>query len=321
MSLTQLQAYYQPWLKKRSLKKDLLLYRKIAQKFIKSTVRKAKTQIKHNIRSQYYVTGAYADVKKAASRNEDIFITMIILAVVLSYSSAAISIDILITAFSAIFTFSEITKIDSTVFIAMACGSLAVIVSWLAAFTMNMQSIALMDGANRKRLNTVRTTIRQSLSLASRVTYSWLILGMIIIGIPLIAALIGSAYLSLTNITMLEMLAIVPYVITAGITWCVIMLMEYALLPYVMLFEPKISVRQAMFRSHTLIEQKGRIFLLFLYLLLSISLIGSFALAVRVESLLGVHRGLHFFGFSLVVLLIFNAVMTMFYRKRKLARK
>lgn len=321
MSLTQLQAYYQPLLKKRSLRRELLVFRKNTQKTITSYIRKARSKTLRTVRSQYYVTTAFTDARAAASRNEDIVITMTILAMVLSYSTAAISIDLLVTAFSAVFAFSEVTKIDSSIFIMMTFGSLAVIAGWLAALVLNMQSIALMDGANRKRLNTVRSTVRKSLKLTSRVAFSWVILSLIICGIPMAAAFVASMYLSQTSVTMLEMLGYVPYAVTAGIAWAIVMLMEYSLVPYIMLFEPHLSVQQTLQRSNELIKNKGRIFILFAHILLGLSLAGAFGLALKVEALLGVHRGLHFFGYALVILLLFNAVMTLFYRKRKLARK
>lgn len=320
MSLTQLQAYYQPWLKQRPLRKELLAFRKNIRKTLNSTFRKAKSKANYAVRNQYYPVTAFADARKAASHNEDIVITMTILALVLSYSTAAVFIDLLITAFGAVFAFSEATNLDSSIFMLMAGGSLAVIGGWLAALVMNMQSIALMDGANRKQLNTIRSTVRKSLRLASRVTYSWLLLGAIIAGIPLAGGLVAAMYLSLTTITMLEILAFMPYAITAGIAWLVIMIMEYSLLPYIMLFEPELSLRQTLRRSSELVKTKGRIFILFSNIALWLGLFCAFSMAQTAESLLGIHRGLHFFGYALVLLLVFNAVMTLFYRKRKRAR-
>ncbi len=321
MSLTQLQAYYQPWLKKRSLRKELLLFRKNTQKLLKAQIRKAKTKTIRAVRSQYYVSTALADAKIAARRNEDIVITMTILAIVICYSAAAISLDLLITAFSAVFALSEVTKIDPSTLIILTFGSVAVIAGWLAAMVMNMQSIALLDGANRKRINTVRSTVRKSLKYTSRVTYSWLLIGLIIIGIPALGAIAAAMYLSQTTISMLGMLEFAPFAITAGIAWVVIMLMEYGLVPYIMLFEPHLSFRQTLSRSNELIKNKGRIFLLCADILLGISLAGAYFTATKAEALLGIHRGLHFFGYGLALVLIYNAVMTLFYRKRKLARR
>lgn len=321
MSLTQLQAYYQPWLKKRSLRRELLVLRKNTQKTLVSYVRKTKSKALRTARSQYYIATAYNDARAAAARNEDIVITMTILAIVLSYGTAAVSIDLLVTAFSAVFAFSEVTNIDSSIFIIMTFGSLGIIAGWLAALVLNMQSIALMDGANRKQLSTIRSTVRKSLRLTSRVAISWIILSLILFGIPLAGAFVASLYLSQTSITMLEMLKYMPYAVTAGIAWATVMLMEYGLVPYIMLFEPHLTIRQTLRRSNELIRNKGRIFILFANISLGVLLACAYGIALKVEALLGVHRGLHFFGYALALLLLFNAVMTMFYRKRKLARK
>jgi len=320
MSLTQLQAYYQPWLKKRSFKRELILSQRNAEKYIKATLRKTRRKSLAAVRRQYYLNTAVADVRVAVGRNEDIAITMFIIALVIGYSAAAMMLDLMITAFSTAFVAADVTKTNPVIFMLIAGGTLTIICGWILAFIMNMQSLALMDGALRKTKRSVRSTVRKGLRYSTRVTGAWVLLLSILIGIPVLAALTASSYLSLTSITMNQLFAYIPYGVTAGITWMVIILMEYSLVPYVALFEPTTPVRQLLTRSTQLVTRRGRIFLLAFHITVGTSLYGAYKLAEISERYMKVHRGLQFFSYGLILLLLANAVLVMFYRKRKLAR-
>ncbi len=320
MSLTQLQAYYQPWLKKQSLKRDLKKMLITAEKQLKAKTRRAKSKTIAAINRQYYISTAYADARVAARHNEDIAITMLILAFVIGYSAAAMILELLIIAFGTAFVLADITKIDPGVFMLVAGMTLGIVCSWLTSLLLNMQSLALMDGALRKTKRSVRSTIRKSLRYTTRVTEAWVLFLGILVGIPLLAVWSAFSIISLTEISMNQLFSYAPFGITALIAWVVIMLMEYSLVPYVALFEPTVPLRHLLTRSSQLVNRRGRIFILLSSILFGASLFGAYKLAVYSESVLGVHRGLQFFSYSLIIALLANAIMVMLYRKRKLAR-
>jgi hypothetical protein len=320
MSLTQLQAYYQPWLNKWPTTRDLAKLRIKTEKQIKTSIKKAKSKSIATVRKQYYLSSAFADVRIAARHNEDIAITMLILAFVIGYSSAAMSLNLLITAFNTAFVASDAMNINPGIFILIAGSTLGILCGWLLSFVMNMQSIALMDGAVRKIRRSVRSTIRTSLRYTTRVTEAWVLFFCILLGIPGLGALSAASYLSLTDTSMNQLLTYIPYGITAAIAWIVIMLMEYSLLPYIALFEPTVPLRQLLTRSTQLISRRGRIFILALQIILGLSLFGAYQLSKYTEQLFRVHQGLQFFSYSFVILLLANSIMVMLYRKRKLAR-
>jgi len=197
---------------------------------------------------------------------------------------------------------------------------LLVLCAWLAAFLLNMLSLAVMDGANRKVKRSIRATTRQGLRYSTRVANAWFVLGAII-AMPLLAAsALGYLYIDLFGSSAVKPEAFLPYVIAAAAAWVLFALLHYSLIPQVALFEPKLPLKQVITRSRHLVRRRGRLFLLAGYGLLGVVLTAGYQLSELIEKFFGLENVLSLFMGTFVTVIFANCILVIFYRKRKLAR-
>ncbi|GAC1391968.1 MAG: hypothetical protein NVSMB46_06440 [Candidatus Saccharimonadales bacterium] len=320
MILTQLQEQYTPYLSKRVLYRTALLTQKRAKKLIKAKIRATKSQTKAYIRRQYFISTAIKDAGIAIKKNEDIFITMMLIIGILAYSLSVTTANILLSFFGTTTLLTEVTHIGSGVILLTSLVVLSIICGWILAFILNMVSFAVMDGAVKKSYRSVRLTLRRSLSMASRMTATWtLMLG--IIGVPLsLGTVAGYFYMRSNAISMDHLKVLAPKLVVGGIVWFLLILMHIGLMPYVALFETKISLIDVVLRSIRLVKRRGRLFLLFSYLLFASSLMALFIGTSKISTFTGINHVLLFTFCAVVTVILGNAVLVVFYRKRKLAR-
>lgn len=317
MSFTQLGILDLPRPNRRFFKRKLSHARKQTHKLFRAQIRRARSRSLAAIRSQYYLTDAFDDLRIAARRNEDIFITAIILILVLGFSYVATAANFLILFFKTAYDLADLSGVNMGLLMAVAGVVAAVLFGWLAAFLLNLMSVAIMDGATRKVRRSVRTTVRTSLRHAGRVASAWLLFGCII-GVPLALGAAGSyLYMHAHAISMDALLGDLPKAVIAALTWIIFVLMQYSLVPYVALFEPELPLSRILRRSRQLVSRRGHLFLLFGYLLFVAALGGAY----KVTELAGPGQGLAFAVLALGISLVANGTLVMLYRKRKLARK
>jgi hypothetical protein len=320
MSLTDLQALYLPGAKRHSFQRELKLTLNKAQKLAKSRIRKARSKTLATYRRQYFLSSAYGDLRTAISHNEDIFISSILAVFILSYSIWTTALNTLFIFLETAYEVAEFTGMSMTLLALIVSGVVAVICSWLLAFLMNMTSFAVMDGATRKQLRSIRSTARRSLRYTSRVAGAWFAL-LAAVTLPLFATGLSILiYLQANTPTIPELISYIPYAIIGAASWIIIMLMNYSLVPHVALFEPTMSLSKTFRRSRQLVVRRGRLFILSSYALLSLGLCIAYILSASLDNIIGLNKWLSF-SFAIVgSVLLLNGLTATLYRKRKLAR-
>ena len=323
MSLNELTDYYplRLQLRRRSLKLSALKATSRFQKNSKSLVRRARSKTIAFARRQYYPSSAYSDLRIAAARNEDVFITALILLFVLTFSLTTTGFQFLLTFLGTATAVADLTHISGSLLLLITFAIPAVLCSWVAAFLVNMFSITLMDGATRRINQSVRLTVRRSLRAASRTANAWFLLMAVLAAAPLALLLIGTLYLHVAAVTRAAALATMPYAAMACAVWFIYVLAQYSLVPSVALFEPDLALTKVLGRSRHLVKRRGRIFSIVVYLLAAAGVVAVYLLASLVQSTLHIDKAALVSLGSLSAILSSHGLMVMLYRKRKLARK
>ncbi|MBW3568579.1 hypothetical protein KY385_00405 [Candidatus Parcubacteria bacterium] len=289
-------------------------------RLLKAGVRSTRRAYLAWYRQQYFLSVANKDLKMAVRRNEDIFIAVVFAAAVLSFACAVIAAEMVIAFFLTAFTASEVSGINILIFALIAGVTLTTILAWVAAFLLNSMSLAIIQGANRHKIRSLRSTLRQGLRMASRTATSWL---MLIGAIALPAAAVSLAmfvYTLLFADNLYDILAVAPYAIIFAAAGAILMLLHYSLVPVVALFETKLSWRQVFARSRQLVYRRGKMFVLAAYGFLAIVLSAAYVLYKLLYNLTGLDGTLLFSLIAIVAVAYFNGIMTVFYRKRRLVR-
>ncbi len=321
MSLNELQALEFPKLGAEALARKLAKTWRTALHKCKLALCRSHTRTLNYFRSQYYVSNAVTDLKSAVVRNEDILFASLILAVSLYFAFMNMAGEVMLLFFRTGYDIAELSGVNMAVLLLTVCSILGVIGAWLAALLLNMLSFSVMDGANRKKYRSFRSTARKGLQYASRVTGAWIALALVI-ALPLAVIFVNSFLIlkgAQTPMSALE--TIFPYAATLSVASTVLLLINYGLIPYVALFEPELPLHKALDRSYRLVKNRGRIFILAMYMIFAACLAGVYGLAILFNQFLKVPEPITFFILSGLVAMYLNCVMVMFYRKRKQARK
>jgi hypothetical protein len=321
MLLTQLQTLNIPRTGSRALKRTVKTGQAKIQKLAKAKLKKAKSTTRQAVRRQYYFSSAYGDMRQAISRNEDIFITSLIVVTVMSFAAARALFEFLFMFLNTAFALSQLTAVSIMLWIAAACLVVGVLYAWVAAFSFNMLSLSIMEGATGKKLRSVRQTARKSLRRASRVTGVWFCLAALLI-VPILLIMAGVlTYLHFYPISQDGLLNLIPKIAVTGVTWICLVLMHFSLAPQVALFEPDLSISQVFNRSRLLVRRRGRIFLLLGHCLLAVVLLAAYKLSEAIEYVLMLDKWVAFSLFLLAAAVMVNGLKTSLYRKRALARR
>lgn len=313
--ITQLQAEYEALLERRLTRTQLRLH-----KTMRTKMRRMRSLSFAWYRRQYFVWSALPDTKRAVARNEDIFLGICLVGVILGFAFLSTAAELAYTFFMTALVFSIESGVSALLLAAVAAGSLAVVLGWLTVFLLNALSISVMHGANRKINKSLRSTLRDGLRYVGRVTIAWV---MLMVAVLTPVALVGGVALLhffLFIETQEQALSAAPYYIIAAFAGGLMALLRYALLPYVSLFEPTLSLKDSFKRSSSLLVRKGTLFVLFGYMMLTATLAGEYLLAHTVYDDNRVNAGLAFGLLSILSVTISHLIMTMFYRKRRLAR-
>lgn len=321
MILTQLETLNLPRPYGRNFKRSLVASghkakRRAVSKFVRTRSRTITT-----LKSQYYLPNAYSDLRVAVARNEDIFLNSTMVLAVMGLAAVFILAELLVFSLNAALAIADISGLHIGLFMLQVVGVLGVLYGWLGALLMNMLSISIMDGSTRKVHRSIRSTMRKSLSRASMVASSWLLLATLMAGPMVVASVIAYLYVQIYGLSLVELLSIMPYGIIAALTWVMVVVMNYGLAPYVALFEPKTPILATFSRSRQLVKQRGKLFLLATYGSLVAVLSGAYLIFQAIEHALNVETWLLFAATVLIGISYANALLVMLYRKRKLARK
>jgi hypothetical protein len=320
-TISELQTEYLPGFSGRLLRRPLRLAKARMRRSLRAVTRKIVRACTAWYRRQYFLTSSFRDVRTASRANEDIVLALVIVSGALAYAYATVTSELIYLFFEAAYAIAEILDLSMVALSAITLAVIGSSLAWVAAFCFNSMSIALMHGLTGKKNRSLRSTMRLGLRYTSRTATAWMLVAAIIF-LPLAAALmLGIAFLKFGNTDLLTALAAAPYAVIAGVAWILYAVMQYSLVPYIAIFEPQRSFSQVFARSHELVRSKGRIFLLSLYMALLIAVSAVVGLSFILEDAFGIDQSLVVaFGSSLAFLAM-NAVMAVFYRKRRLARK
>jgi len=216
---------------------------------------------------------------------------------------------------------STLSGFNLAVLTVSAFGVIGLLSAWLGGFLQNSLSIALMEGYTRKRNRSLRLTLRKSLRAASRTSSAWLVLLSAAL-LPAAACLLVGTVIAVTFRS--EFTAGAPYFAAIGTlsaAWILWVFANYSLLPYVTLFEGLTSWRESASRSRRLVLHKGRLFIACGLLAMLTILAGLYSLAGLAQNLASINSTALFLMLSVITVSTANAMLTMLYRKRKLARK
>jgi hypothetical protein len=177
-----------------------------------------------------------------------------------------------------------------------------------------------MEGVTRKQHRSLRSTLSRGLRQAPQTTLAWIAVLTLTFG-PI--GLVGVLLMAL-NFVSSELVTSLPVLLFASLSclgWLIWAVAHYTLLPYVKLFEPASDWRYSLARSQQLVERKGQLFLVSTYIAMLLSLAACYGVSLLIQSLTHLNSALIFLLFGAVVLTSANASLTLFYRKRKLAKK
>jgi hypothetical protein len=290
------------------------------RKYINKKIQRAESALLRHLRTQYYPATAWADLRIAALRNEDIVLNAFILLMVIGFATTVTVFDFALLFLNTAYDISALTGIDMRILILVVGGVLVSLGGWVSAFLMNMMSIAILDGAHRKLKSTVRTTFRTALSMASAVTTAWFMLAVRSVLPALSAVIIGTLYLKFFYDTFTLPLLVWAVAAATMMTWSLVNFLRFSLAPYIVLFE-RAPIPQAFKRSNTLLKYRGKVFLLSVYISLVALLAAMYGAAYLIESIVAYDKYPVFAVMGVFGLSATNGMLVMLYRKRKLSRK
>lgn len=305
---------------RRSLEREIKAYKKKAMRVARAQTRILRRKAVATYRRQYFLNNAYADTRTAVSRNEDIFITGLLAVFILLFSSLNTATNMMLLFLGTAYEIATFTGISMAILILTVGAIIATLCGWIICLLLNMLSIATMDGATRKVKRSSRSTARHGLALAGRITSAWALLGTLLVGPIMLAAITSFWLLQIGAITLAQLLQNVPIIALACITYFVVCLINFSLVPYVALFETKLSLTATFRRSHELVRRRGRIFTLLGYTLFGTTIYASLEFARLADKILHINLWLTFAMLTLIAIVTANCMTVVFYRKRKLAR-
>ncbi len=316
MILQQLETL---WPKRPTIQVGKMIVRQRRQ--LKRVTIRTQRRVLSWLKIQYYLASALSDGRVAFMQNEDIALASIIITAVVSFGAISILSNALYMFVLAGSVLSTLSGANLALLIIIACAVIGVLCLWVSSLLQNSLSIALIEGSTRKRNRSLRLTLRRSLRHASSSAMAWAALFVAAFG-PVAAGLL--TILILTHIAHISLAATLPYIAGAaiiGTAWSLWVLANYTLIPYVKLFEQPTSWQATFARSKNLVRRKGKLFILCGYLAFTVCLGSLYGFAVGVEKLTHFNSTLTFLLASMTAVSLANAVLTMLYRKRKLARK
>jgi hypothetical protein len=260
-------------------------------------------------------------MRTSITRNEDIYLAILMVSIILGYSYSVVAAQLLFVFFGAAYAFGEATGLSMAFLSLVTICVLGVSLAWVAAFAANSLSLSLMHGANHKKIRSLRRTLRDGLRFTSRTTAAWTLVAAVVAGPLMTAALATAVYFKATHADVHTALAFLPYIVVTAVAWALYALMHFSLVPQIAIFEPQLSLQQAFTRSRQLLQKRGKIFLSVMYCVLAVALAALYGISVLFETVLRINQSITFI-FGVMLLSIFtNGILTMFYRKRRLARK
>jgi len=273
------------------------------------------------LRRQYYLTTALRDSRQALRQNEDITLACLIIIAVMAFAVSTTLTSAVYQYMLAANALSAMLGANLSLLAVLALATMGVSLLWLISLLQNMLSLSLMDGATRKQKRSLVSTIGRSLALTPRSTLAWIgVLAAALVPVLLLAVATLATLMTLTP----SMTAVAVTALGTGLislTWVSYILTTYSLLPYVTLFANPKSLGEAMKSSRAMVQARGRGFIASTYVSTAGLLTLSFEATRWLATALHCNSISLFSMFAFAVLLMHNTLLTMLYRKRRLARR
>ena len=270
--------------------------------------------------SQYYVSNAAYDAYRAARLNEDIVGGILIAGLLIGYVAVSSTANVLYFLSEAIMNVTGVAGLAIIPVLMLMMVGFGFLIVWLvAAITASLMQ-ALIQGLNRKLYRSLRESLVYGYRHGLRLITAWVVsLLLTFVPIGLLAMLYAATFL-FQPIELRVIVDSIPYAIIGGLIWLLYCAMHYALIPVVAVFEHGRTMGQVIARSHSVPLRRGRLFLLGLHFALVgvIALLYGLAWLINLVFPIGVLGTMLLGGFGL--LLGYYAILTVFYRKRRLAR-
>ncbi|HET9174604.1 MAG TPA: hypothetical protein VFN56_05010 [Candidatus Saccharimonadales bacterium] len=302
---------------KRSVRMVTRRYSRTRRAMVR-TMRRKQRQFQSWRSRQYFVSGALHDLHAAIQRNEDVFVGCAIASVLLVYAFAAAASQLLFFSFQSLNALSDMTGLGMGGLTLVGLGATATIAAWFLVLITNALDLAVLDGAFRRTSSSIRRTMRHALSLTTRVSMAWFLTlasigaGMLLVNLPFLLYLLSHRHQTL------------PLgIATLAVLVCLIALYAFSsilLAPLIALYEPKLSLHTTFVRSIRLVQARGRGFVSGLFLLLIAAIGGSWEASVWLQHALHYNGDIVFYLLGMLELVSANLLLTMLYRKRRIAR-
>jgi hypothetical protein len=321
MIVTDLFPAQRPKLRKRDLQRQWKLWRRNAMRQLRRQKRRLISQANQFIRSQYFLTDGWHDVRHAAVQNQDRVISSLLLAIILGYALITTSAQFLYAFFVTAYEFADASGLNLAILMLIAMAVIGILAAWVVALLSNAVSLSIMDGTTKKPAKSVMQNVRIALQRSSRVAAAWMLLCLVIVGPVFLGGLLGYTWIQQSGITSDQLLIDMPWMIIIAIAWILLTTLNFALVPLVALFEPSLSLLASFRRSHQLVRRRGRMFILGgLGLMLGL-IIAITSGSAWLEQSLRISKVFPL-SFSIAILLAaFQCLLVILYRKRKLARQ
>ncbi len=304
----------------RRLKRIVKNSRLRARRYVKAQIRKARSRSLAWYRAQYFLGSAFHDMRIGIRKNEDIFISILLIAIIIGFSFAVLASEIFYVFFVTTYILAESSGINMLLMSLFATGALVVSLGWVAAWIVNMMAMSVWQGVQPTKNRSARSTIRNGLKLAPMTTLAWLAV-IVRAGAPICTVLLASFMAGIFGLVgSVESFVVVGVAVCIGLIVSVRELLRCSLLPYVMLFERPVDHTSALIRSNQLVERRGKVFLLTGYLFLTALLAAEFGVALMLEKVLNTNKEILFALTAIATLLLANNIIVAFYRKRRLSR-
>jgi hypothetical protein len=208
-----------------------------------------------NTRQKYRVFDAISDSIKAIRENPLTFLTTVII----SYAIAIATVVGAVAALIAVWFGGNILSGRSPAFPVIILGIIIVVILFAAASAFLEACIALAIANKQNRLS-IKEVLSTSIKATPRVTGANALMTLLIWGpllfmfVPLLITSLSSS--SPGKIVLTSLLFLIFAV------WAIIASLRYALMPYVVLFEPSTNITEAMGRSKLLLQKGGQWFLI-----------------------------------------------------------
>lgn len=292
----------------------------LSKRSVSRNLTTTKRSLLAKLRSQYMLTNAFTDTRRTFLLNEDIILASIIIIVILNFSATSVIANTLYVFMLSATVASELSGVNLMLLAAITLSVLAISLIWVSSFMQNLLATSFMEALTRKQNKSLRLTIRRSLARASQTACSWLMLAALTF-VP--AGLIMLSPIVAAYLTAVDMTVAMPYFIAAGtgaLVWVIWTLANFTLFPYVVMFGRYEDLKDALSQSRQLVKRKGRLFILSGYILFTAAMGLIYLLATAIQTLTSIDANLIFLLLSAAPISLGNVVLTILYRKRKLAR-